>query len=53
MSSRRFERQIRVDRACAIAEQQGKMVHFTRFAGLDKQADFGPSALTDQMVMQA
>ena len=48
----RLERQIRIDRAAAIADQQREMMHFARFARFEHQPDPGARAFADQMMMQ-
>ena len=52
-SSSGLERQVRVDRAGAVAEQQRDVVHFARFAGFDQQAALGARAFAHEMVMHA
>lgn len=49
----RLERQIRIDRAYPIAEQQRIMMHFPRLARFQQQADLRPRPLPNEMVMQA
>ena len=47
----RREREIRIDRAGAVADEQAKCMHLARFAGFDDQADPRARALADQMMM--
>ena len=47
----RLEHQVGVDRARAIADQTGEVVHIARLASLQDQADLGPGALTHKMVV--
>ena len=47
----RVEGQVGVDGLGAIASQQGEMMNFAGFAGLDDQTDLGPEPAADQVVM--
>ena len=47
----RLEGEIGIDRFRAIAGQQGEMMHFARFAGLDDEPDRGAQALADQVMV--
>ena len=49
----RLERQIRVDDAGAVAEQQRAVVHFARVARFDDQRAARPRALADEMMVHA
>ena len=49
----RFERQVRIDRAGAVAKQQRHVVHFARVAAFDQQAALGARAFAHQVVMHA
>ena len=35
----RLEREIRIDRAAAVADEQREVMHFARFAGFEHEAD--------------
>ena len=48
-----LERDVRVDGARAVAEEEGYLAHVPRLAGLDDDADLRAKALTDEVVMQA
>ena len=48
----RLERQIRIDRAAAVSDQQREMMHLARLARFEHQADARPRALANEMVMQ-
>ena len=48
----RLEREIRIDRARAVADEQREMMHFARFAGFQHQADPRARAFANQMMMQ-
>ena len=47
-----LERQVRVDRADAVADQQREVVHLARLARLQHQARARAQALADQVVVQ-
>jgi hypothetical protein len=47
----RLEREVRVHRAGAVAEQQRHVVHLTRVARLDHEADLRAGLLADQVVV--
>ena len=47
----RLERQVRVDRAGAVADQQRHVVHLAGVAALDDQADLGALLLADEVVV--
>ncbi len=47
----RFKRDIRIDRACAITNQQAEVMRFARFAGFDDQPALRSSAFADEVVM--
>ena len=49
----RLERQIRIDHAGAVAEQQRAVVHFARIARLDDQRAAGAAAFADEMMVHA
>ena len=49
----RFEGEIRIDRAAAVADQQREMMHFARFAGFEHESNARPRAFANQMMMQA
>ena len=49
----RLEREIRVDGAGAVAEQQRDMVHFARVTGLDEQAALGARPFAHQVMVHA
>ena len=53
MSFERLERQVRVDGAGAVAEQQRAVVHFARVARLDDQRAARALAEADQMMVHA
>ena len=46
-----FEGQVRVDRARAIADEEGEVMDLTRFARLQDQAHPGPSSGPDEVVV--
>ena len=48
----RFERDVGIDGAAAVADEQREMVHLARLAGLEHQADARAQAFADQIVMQ-
>ena len=48
----RLERQIRIDGAAAVADEQREMMHLARLAGFEHQADARARAAADQMMMQ-
>ncbi len=48
-----FESEIGIDRFGAVAGEHREMVHLARFAGLDHQADRGPEAGADQVMVDA
>ena len=48
-----FERQIRVDRAGAIADEQRDVVHFTSVAALDDQRAAGAHPFPHQVMVHA
>ena len=48
-----IERQIRIDRARAVAQQQRHMRHFARLARFHHKPDFGADALPYEVVMHA
>ena len=48
---RRLERQVRVHRGSAVAEQQRGVVHLAHVAALDDEADPGALAAADQVVV--
>ena len=41
----RLEREIRIDRAAAVADQQREMMHLARFAGFEHEADASRACL--------
>ncbi len=47
----RFEHEIGIDRAGAVADQAGEMMHVPRFAGLQDQADFGSGAFAHEVMV--
>jgi len=47
-----FEGQVRIDGVDAIAQQYGKVVHFTGFTRLQHQGNPGTGLAADQVVMQ-
>jgi hypothetical protein len=47
----RFERQIGIDRAGAVADQQAEMMRLAGFAGFDHQAALRARAFADQVMM--
>ena len=49
----RFEGEIRVDRTCAIADQQRHVVDFTSIATLHDETDLGPLLFANEMVMNS
>ena len=49
----RFEREVRVDRAGAVAEQQRAVVHFARVAGFEHEAAARARALPHEMMVHA
>ena len=49
----RFKGKIGVDGGTAVAQQHGKVVHFTRFTGLQHQRNPGTGLGADQVVVQA
>ena len=49
----RFERQVRIDRAGAVAEQQRAVMHFARVARFDDQRAARARALADQVMVDA
>ena len=49
----RFERQVRIHRAGAVAEQQRDVMHFARVAGLDQQAALVARAFANEVMMHA
>ena len=49
----RLERQVRIDGAATVADEQREMMHLARFAGFEHEADLGARALADQMMVQA
>ena len=49
----RLERQIGIDGARAVAQQQGKMMHLAGFARLEQQTHPGAGFLANQVMMQA
>ena len=48
----RRKRQIRIDGAATVADEQRKMMHLARLAGFENQSHFAARALADQMMMQ-
>ena len=48
-----LEREIWIDRAAAVADEQREVMHLARFAGFQHQADAGAGAVADEMMMQA
>ena len=48
----RLERQVRVDRAGAVADQQAEVVDLARVAGFDDQAALRAQLLADQVMVQ-
>jgi len=46
-----LEKQVRVDRRRAVADQQGKMMHLPHITGLDDHADIGAHLQPHQVVM--
>ncbi len=48
-----LEREVRVDRAGAVADQQRDVMHFARLAGFDDQRAARPRALADQVMVHA
>ena len=51
MSLDALERQVRVDRAGAVADEQRHVVHLAGVAALDDEADLGALLLADQVVV--
>ena len=49
----RFENEIRIDRAAAVANQEREMMHFARLAGFENETDARARALADHMMMEA
>ena len=47
----RLEREVRVDRPGAVADQQRHVVHLAGVAALDDQPDLGALLLADQVVV--
>jgi len=47
----RLEREVRVDRTGAVAEQQRHVVHLARLASLEHQADLRAGLLADEVVV--
>ncbi len=50
---KRLERQVRVDRPCAVADEQGEMVYLARLAALQHEADLRPRPGADQVMVRA
>ena len=48
----RFEDEIRIDRARAVAGEQSKVMHFARFAGFEDETDLRACAVGHEVVMQ-
>ncbi len=48
-----LERQVGIDGADAVADQQGEMMHLARFARFEHQAGAGAGAGADQVMVQA
>src|SRR5436190_1246050 len=46
-----FKSEIRIDRACAVANQKGEMMDLAGFAGLQDQADTGASSLANEVMV--
>ena len=49
----RFEGEVRIHRARAVAEQQRDVMHFARFAGFDQQAALVARAFANEVMMHA
>ena len=49
----RLEREIRIHRADAVADEQRKVMHLTRLARFQHEADLRAGAFADEMVMQS
>ena len=49
----RLERQVRIDGAGAVADEQGEMMHLARLAAFEDQADLGARPFADQMMVHA
>ena len=49
----RLQRDVRIDRARAIADQRGEMRDFARLAAFDDDAALRPLALAHEVVVQA
>ena len=49
----RFERDVWVDRARAVTDEQCEVMHFARLAGFDDDADAGTQTFANQIVMEA
>ena len=49
----RFKRKVGIDRAHAVADQQGKVMNFARFARFNYQPDTSPRPLANKMMMHA
>ena len=49
----RFERDVRIDGAHAVADQQSEVMHFARLTGFEHEAHARAQTFADQIVMQA
>ena len=49
----RFKREIRIDGAGPVADEQREMMHFPRLAGFEDQANARARAFADEVMMQA
>ena len=49
----RLENEIRIDRACAIAREEGEVVDFAGFAGFEDEADLRAGAISHEVMVQA
>jgi hypothetical protein len=51
--AKRFEREVRVDRARSVSDQQRHVVHFPRIAGFHHECAPGAQTFTDQVMVHA
>src|SRR5262249_29249181 len=49
----RLESEVGVDGAAAVANEQGEMMHFARFARFEHQTHAGASAFPNEVMVQA
>ena len=47
----RLDGEIRIDGACAVAEEKGEMHHFARFAGFDDKGHLGAGFFANQVIV--